>query len=130
MEMMYICIAAGVVILAGCLTGLCLFLKKRKKKGRAHAALSPPPAGTAASASVSAGVGEAVSHPPRTHTARRAMPKRIRGPKGIRPDQFPCCPIDKQRNVAGSPQKVFWDSGSKTYYCSRGHHFQKNGKPL
>ncbi|MCD7738058.1 MAG: hypothetical protein LUH58_03325, partial [Lachnospiraceae bacterium] len=68
--------------------------------------------------------------PLRTRTVRQAMPVRIRGPKGIRPDQFPCCPIDRQRNVASSPQKIFWDSGNNTYYCSRGHRFQRNGNPL
>ena len=50
------------------------------------------------------------------------------GPRGIKPVQFPCCPIDKQRNVAGSRQVIFWDNKENVYRCSRGHQFKSNGK--
>lgn len=53
-----------------------------------------------------------------------------RGPRGIRPDQFPCCPLDKQRNVTGGPQLIFWDGSANCYRCSRGHQFRINGKPF
>lgn len=52
------------------------------------------------------------------------------GPRGIKPTQFPCCPFDKQRNVPGERQVIFWDSGENCYYCSRGHRFKSNGKLL
>lgn len=52
------------------------------------------------------------------------------GPRGIKPTQFPCCPFDKQRNLPGGPQVIFWDSGSNCYHCSRGHQFKSNGKLL
>ena len=50
------------------------------------------------------------------------------GPRGIKPSQFPCCPFDKQRNVPGERQVIFWDSGASCYRCSRGHQFKSNGK--
>lgn len=52
------------------------------------------------------------------------------GPRGIKPSQFPCCPFDKQRNVPGERQVIFWDSGASCYRCARGHQFKSNGKLL
>ena len=52
------------------------------------------------------------------------------GPRGLRPDQVPCCPYDKQRTLPGMPQVIFWDSGEECYRCARGHRFRKNGKFL
>lgn len=52
------------------------------------------------------------------------------GPRGIKSSQFPCCPFDKQRNVPGERQVIFWDSGVSCYRCSRGHQFKSNGKLL
>lgn len=52
------------------------------------------------------------------------------GPRGILPNQFPCCPFCKQRNTLGTQQKIFWDSDEEVYRCSREHRFKKNGKPL
>lgn len=52
------------------------------------------------------------------------------GPRGIKPTQFPCCPYDKQRNMPGAHQVIFWDSGANCYRCSRGHQFKSNGKIL
>ena len=50
------------------------------------------------------------------------------GPGGIRPLQFPCCPIDRQRNRKGCAQKIFWDRINDCYVCSYGHHFSRNGR--
>lgn len=52
------------------------------------------------------------------------------GPRGIKPVKFPCCPFDKQRNVYGEQQVIFWDSEENCYRCSRGHRFKSNGKLL
>lgn len=52
------------------------------------------------------------------------------GPRGLKPSQFPCCPFDKQRNVPGGRQVIFWDEQAHCYYCSRGHRFRSNGKPI
>lgn len=52
------------------------------------------------------------------------------GPRGIKSTQFPCCPIDKLRNIPGEGQVIFWNSGENCYHCSRGHLFKNNGKLL
>lgn len=52
------------------------------------------------------------------------------GPRGVKPVQFPCCPFDKQRNLPGERQVIFWDSAENCYRCSRGHRFKSNGKLL
>ena len=62
--------------------------------------------------------------------ANQMTDKTCYGPRGIKPSQFPCCPFDKQRNVPGERQVIFWDSGASRYRCSRGHQFKSNGKPL
>lgn len=49
------------------------------------------------------------------------------GPRGLRPAQFPCCPIDRQRNRPGQPQRIFWDGKRNCYVCSNNHHFRSNG---
>lgn len=76
------------------------------------------------------------SMPPR-HSSALATANAIRrtaetsfGPRGIKPEQFPCCPYDKQRNVPGNRQVIFWDSEANCYRCSRGHQFKSNGKLL
>lgn len=53
-----------------------------------------------------------------------------RGHRPLKPNQFPCCPYCKERNVVGAPQLIFWDSGRNCYRCSNGHQFKMNGKPL
>ena len=60
-----------------------------------------------------------------THSRNRVV---VLGPRGITPVQFPCCPVDKERNEQGKPQKIFWDASAQCYYCSRGHRIQRNGK--
>ena len=72
-------------------------------------------------------VGTAPALPPRRPEPRTATADAL-GPRGVRPDQFPCCPYDKQRNVVGAPQLIFWDGTSNCYRCSRGHRFKRNGK--
>lgn len=72
-------------------------------------------------------VGTAPALPPRRPETRTATAGAL-GPRGVRPDQFPCCPYDKQRNVVGAPQLIFWDGTSNCYRCSRGHRFKRNGK--
>lgn len=63
------------------------------------------------------------------NTARRSTAAGC-GPRGIKPAQFPCCPFDKQRNIPGERQVIFWDGGANCYRCSRGHRFKSNGKLL
>lgn len=65
-----------------------------------------------------------------TANATRRAVETSNGPRGIKPIQFPCCPFDKQRNVPGKQQVIFWDSGANCYHCSRGHQFKSNGKLL
>lgn len=52
------------------------------------------------------------------------------GPHGVRPTEFPCCPIDRQRNNPGMAQLIKWDRENECYVCSRGHKFKSNGKPI
>ena len=62
-----------------------------------------------------------------TRAVNRDTANRNLGPRGLRPSQFPCCPIDRQRNRPGQPQKIFWDSKRNCYVCSNNHHFRSNG---
>lgn len=64
-----------------------------------------------------------------TYTAHNSI-EPCCGPRGVQPVQFPCCPYDKQRNVPGERQLIFWDRSANCYYCSRGHKFKSNGKLL
>lgn len=65
---------------------------------------------------------------PVTTTSRQSATNT--GPRGVLPVQFPCCPYDRQRNIPGSPQKIFWSSNANCYCCSRGHQFKSNGRPM
>ena len=67
--------------------------------------------------------------PPRRNVSRSAF-SRNSGPHGLTPTEFPCCPLDKQRNLPGKPQYIFWDEINQCYYCSRGHRIKSNGKPF
>ena len=74
-----------------------------------------------------------VSHPSPAEGLRREPAGWSRfygrpGPGGIRPEQFPCCPIDRQRNRKGCGQKIYWDRINDCYVCSYGHHFSRNGR--
>lgn len=61
---------------------------------------------------------------------RRALPAAGGGPRGLRPDQFPCCPIDRARNLPGQPQKIFWNEAAGCYRCPNGHRIAPNGRPI
>lgn len=60
-------------------------------------------------------------------TERTSERAGMRGPRGIYPNQFPSCPIDRQRNMYGQPQKIFWYEHENCYRCSNGHRFGSNG---
>lgn len=70
------------------------------------------------------------SSTPATANTTRNTSETGNGPRGIKPAQFPCCPFDKQRNVPGAQQLIFWNSRENCYRCSRGHRFKSNGKLL
>lgn len=121
---------------------------KQRSKGK-HAAQLPPPLPPRAAAGISAPrVSQTQAPGTRTRPAPlRALPPRRSsapanagaarrtagagyGPRGVTPAHFPCCPFDKQRNIPGQRQVIFWDSGENCYRCSRGHRFKSNGKLL
>ena len=114
--------------------------KKRKKKRANEPPPLPPRISVGSSSTVSHVQTERSSRitrplPPRrsaSHVADTAGTAAANGngPRGVRPAQFPCCPYDKERNVPGERQLIFWSSGENCYRCSRGHRFKSNGKPL
>lgn len=129
-------VAIGIII-------LCVTRRKRNAKNITSPPPLPPRINTRNSASIvsqsQASVNRSTSTralPPRQGTApatagtTRNTPEVVLGPRGIKPEQFPCCPYDKQRNVPGRQQVVFWDSVENCYRCSRGHQFKSNGKLL
>ncbi len=141
--MVTICIVLGLVLGA-----LGIIIACTTKNGHKEKSVNEPPP---LPPRVNVGIhSPRVSHPPtRTSSSSitRALPSRrtstsstsntVRitmetnsGPRGIKPTQFPCCPFDKQRNVAGQRQVIFWDSAENCYRCSRGHQFKSNGKLL
>ena len=139
--MMTICILVGLG-LAGCgVIIACLTKKGREDKSvnvppplppRVNAGI-PLPIVTQTQTRTSSSIS-IKALPPR-HSAALATANATRriigtntGPRGIKPTQFPCCPFDKQRNVPGDRQVIFWDSGENCYRCSRGHRFKSNGK--
>ena len=141
--MVTICILVGLG-LAACGVLIVYVTKKGRKDKPVNAPPPLPPRGNVGISSPT------VSHAPtRTSSSptTRAMPPRRSsvsaaanatrraaetrsGPRGIKPEQFPCCPFDKQRNVPGERQVIFWDSGDNCYRCSRGHRFKRNGRLL
>lgn len=141
--MVAICILVGLGLAACGVIIACATKKGRKGK----AGNAPPPLPPR----VNVGIPSPTVSQPQTRTssssAARALPPRrssasatanatrrteepSNGPRGIKPAQFPCCPFDKQRNVPGERQVIFWDSGENCYLCSRGHRFKSNGKLL
>lgn len=67
------------------------------------------------------------NHPPQL-PVRHSVVLAADGPRGLSPYKFPCCPIDRQRNVEGEPQRIFWDSTQQCYRCSKNHSFKLNGR--
>lgn len=41
--------------------------------------------------------------------------------------EYPHCPKCWSCNRVGESQRVFYDATKNNYYCTRGHHFKKNG---
>lgn len=111
----WICIAAGVILLLG--GGAAWMALNRRSEPSPKSRQPPPP--------LPQGRGS-----PSRPAARRTLPVVGAGPRGIRPDQFPCCPIDRARNLPGQPQKIFWNDGAGCYRCPNGHRIAPNGRPI
>ena len=83
--------------------------------------------------------GIAVNHPPQPRIrifsespprlpVRQSVILAKDGPRNLSTYKYPCCPIDKARNVEGEPQRIFWDSTRQCYRCSKNHIFKLNGR--
>jgi len=140
--MIVICIVVGLSLVACGI--LIAYATKRRKKSAVNA---PPPLPPRVNAGIhSPSVSHVRTSINNSSTARTLLPRRSSttataavnrstvetgyGPRGVKPTQFPCCPFDKQRNVPGERQVIFWNSGAGCYRCSRGHQFKSNGKLL
>lgn len=138
MELICILIGLGLAVLGGIIA-----YTTSKKRRRSHSAPPPvPPQTHSNTSSASSGRPPAQrnrpspsvqrsrpSPPPRQLPPRRPASgmRQGSGPRGIKPWQFPCCPYDKQRNLPGARQLIFWDQEENCYHCSRGHKFKSNG---
>lgn len=141
--MVIICILVGLSLAACGVVIACATKKGRKEKSvnvppplplRVNVGIPSPTVSQTQTRTSSSPTTRAL--PPRrssasaTANATRRTVEIINGPRGINPSQFPCCPFDKQRNMPGERQVIFWDSGASCYRCSRGHQFKSNGKLL
>lgn len=138
--MVTICILVGVG-LAACGVIIAYATKKARKEKTANA---PPPLPPRVNVGIPSPTVSHAQTRPSSSSATRALPPRRSSASaianaarrtagagnGLKPAQFPCCPFDKQRNVPGERQVIFWDSGENCYRCSRGHRFKSNGKLL
>lgn len=153
----WICIAAGAILLLG--GGAAWMALNRRSKPSPKSRQPPPLPQGRGSASRPAALRQPVGNRPRLaapanvrparreepinhrnpRTARpsrsepavrRTLPAAGAGPRGIRPDQFPCCPIDRARNLPGQPQKIFWNEAAGCYRCPNGHRIAPNGRPI
>ena len=133
--MVTICIIVGLCLAICGIVIACITKKDKHPKANTPPPLPPRVKVNILSPSVSQSQartrtsGTAPALPTRRINSGPALTSNL-GPRGIRPDQFPCCPFDKQRNVVGEPQLIFWDGKSNCYHCSRGHQFKSNGKLL
>lgn len=127
-----IAVVCGIII-------ACLIHKKRKASRTSVSPQTPAPARSQA---------DAQRVPPALPNRRRdrnvtAMPARrsqtqtvrirpaaARGPHGVRPDQFPWCPVCGKHNEAGAEQVVFWMPDEKIYKCAGGHKMAGNGRMI
>lgn len=142
--MVTVCLLAGLGL---ALCGVILACATKQRSKGKHAAQLPPPLPPRAAASISAPRVSQTQAPGTRPAPLRALPPRRSsvpanagaarrtagagyGPRGVTPAHFPCCPFDKQRNIPGQRQVIFWDSGENCYRCSRGHRFKSNGKLL
>ena len=139
--MVTICILVGLGLAACGIIIACVTKKGRKEKSANAPPPLPPrvnvgiPSSTVSHAQTSSSSATRALPPRRSSAsaianATRRTSETGNGPRGIKPAQFPCCPFDKQRNVPGERQVIFWDSGENCYRCSRGHRFKSNGKLL
>lgn len=139
--MVTICILVGLALFACGVIIACVTKKERNDKSNRVPPLLPPRVNTSIHSpsviQIQAQTNDSsTTHllPPRrsytsvtANTTRRTVQGGY-GPRGIKPTQFPCCPYDKQRNIPGAHQVIFWDSGANCYRCSRGHQFKSNGR--
>ena len=135
--MVTLCILVG---LALALCGVTIGCLTKKRGHEERAANAPPPLPPRVNVGISSPTVSRTPSRTSGSSAVRALPLRRSsavaaagagyGPRGIQPAQFPCCPIDKQRNVPGERQVIFWHSGENCYRCARGHRFKSNGKLL
>lgn len=136
--MVTVCILIGLGLLIGGIIIACV----TRNSGTSRSSATPPPLPTR----FNSGTPLLTATQPRARISRPSSPsalppRRISyssrnsitaccGPRGVQPSQFPCCPFDKQRNIPGERQLIFWDNSANCYYCSRGHKFKSNGKLL
>ncbi len=142
--MVTVCLLAGLGL---ALCGVILACATKQRSKGKHAAQLPPPLPPRAAAGIPAPRVSQTQAPGTRPAPLRALPPRRSsvpanagaarrtagagyGPRGVTPAHFPCCPFDKQRNIPGQRQVIFWDSGENCYRCSRGHRFKSNGKLL
>lgn len=112
----------GLAVIAAGVISVCLIKRKRRSE-------KPPDLPKRRERTVYVRTPPRSFRAPVSHVARRSAAP-ASGPRGVKPTQFPCCPYDKQRNLAGEKQVIFWDSAAGCYCCSRGHRFKRNGKIL
>lgn len=139
--MVTVCILIGLVLLIG---GIIIAYATRNSN--AHRSVSnPPPLPNRSNASTPL-LTASQTRTSRPSSTPSLPPRRVQslnsvsitrnsiaaccGPRGVQPAQFPCCPFDKQRNIPGERQLIFWDNQANCYYCSRGHKFKSNGRLL
>ncbi len=141
--MVTVCVIVGIALLIGGIIIACA----TRNSGTSRSSATPPPLPTRSNSVTplrtanqprirSNRPSSASALPPRrtlpsnsVYTSRNTLTACC-GPRGVQPAQFPCCPFDKQRNVPGERQLIFWDNNANCYYCSRGHKFKSNGKLL
>lgn len=131
--MVTICILVGLGLAACGIIIACVTKKGRKEKS----VNAPPPLPPRVNVGIPSPTFSHAQTRTSSSSATRALPPRrssavatAGAPRGVKPSQYPCCPIDKQRNVPGERQVIFWHSGENCYRCARGHRFKSNGKLL
>ena len=134
----WICIAAGVILLLGGGAAWMALNRRGEPSPKSRQPPPPLPQGRGSPSRPAArrqpgGSRPSLAAPTNVQpepAARRTLPVVGAGPRGIRPDQFPCCPIDRARNLPGQPQKIFWNDGAGCYRCPNGHRIAPNGRPI
>ena len=113
-----------------------VFFWKNLRLSKTEKTVHPPLPPRERKAIVRTGPSDSFQHSPLRKSQEKVfdvrnngMKTETKGPRGIKAYQFPCCPYDKQRNVVGKPQVIFWIPQKNCYRCSRGHEFRINGSP-